>query len=73
MKKLLKYQMIDVRNSILAFYGIYLALTIIGSVVAIDTSDGNNVISGFGFAEMIFCFVLGIAMFKEYYWMAVQQ
>lgn len=72
MKKIFKYQIIDVKNSILAFYGIYIALTIVGSIIALNSSGDSNVISGFGFAEIIFCFVLGIAMFKEYYWIATQ-
>lgn len=76
MKKTLKYQLQDLKLSIILFFLIYLTLFVFLSISlsAFTTSDstGNNTISSMDVATTIFTLILGFAIFKEYYWMAAQ-
>lgn len=77
MKKTLKYQLHDLSTSLFVFLSIYLAVVILIGIAAIATGSGpeHSVQNGFNsmdFSSAIFCFIIGLAIFKEHFWMVAQ-
>lgn len=64
LKKVSKYMLSEMKNSILIFYLVILFITIFFSVSA---SDGNTSFNGMEMASSIFLFVLGLNSFKTNY------
>lgn len=73
MKKTLKYQLSDLRLSIFTFFAIYLSIIVIFGIVA-DFNGNNSTISisSMDMAVSVYTFVIGIAIFKEHFWMTAQ-
>jgi hypothetical protein len=66
--KVIKYQLRDFRISLIVFYGIVLAIIVIGGVSYSNLSNDTNVsvsFSGFGMAAVIFIFVAGLNCFRD--------
>ena len=73
MKKIIKYQLSDCKFSIFIYYVIIFLLFGIGAIQMVVNYEGEGtMISPVGFCSTIFCFVLGICIFKEYFWMSIQ-
>lgn len=72
MKKVLKYQLSDLKTSIIVFYGIYYVMIYIAYFMFFKASPGGTFYNGADFSSMIFNFVIGIAIFKEHFWMVCQ-
>ncbi len=72
MKKMIKYQLKD----LLLSYSVYAAAMVLLLAVLVSVSamydDINMSINGNGFSSVIFCFVSGIAIYKEHCQLAIQ-
>lgn len=66
-----RYLMRDMLTSVAWFYGIMLAIYIIG-YIAIAVAGANGSINGMEFASIIFLFVLGLNSFRENFGMLLQ-
>lgn len=73
MKKLIKYQLADCKFSIIIYYAVIFLLFGIGAIQMVANYDGEGtMISPVGFCSIIFCFVFGICIFREYFLMSIQ-
>lgn len=77
MKKTLKYQLHDFRTSLFVYLSIYIAVAIIIGVTVISTGakPGGANVNGYNsmdFSSTIFTFIMGLAIFKEHFWMVAQ-
>lgn len=77
MKKTLKYQLHDFRTSLFVYLSIYIAVVIIIGVTVISTGakPGGANVNGYNsmdFSSTIFTFIMGLAIFKEHFWMVAQ-
>lgn len=74
MKKMLKYQIIDLSKSFGVYFCVIIALTIAGISfsLSVTSSDININFNGTGFSSVILTFVMGICIYKEHYLMALQ-
>lgn len=77
MKKTLKYQLHDFKTSLLVYLSIYLTVAIVigaffiwtGSKPESASLNGSN---SMDFSSTIFTFIMGLAIFKEHFWMVAQ-
>lgn len=72
MKKLMKFQLKDLLLSYSVYALVMLLLTVVVSYISAVHDNTNISINGSGLSGAIFCFVIGIAMYKEHCQMAVQ-
>ena len=70
MKKILKYQCFDLVKALIIYYLVILliiSLAVIGMNVA-----GGTERSGLGFSSEFFCLIVGLCMFREYFYLFMQ-
>lgn len=77
MKKSLKYQLHDFKTSLLVYLSIYLTVAIVIGAFFIWTgskpeSANLNGSNSMDFSSTIFTFIMGLAIFKEHFWMVAQ-
>lgn len=72
MKKALKYQLTDLKASILVFYGIYYTILYLSYLMFFAASPEGTFYNGVDFSSMIFNFIIGLVIFKEHFWMLCQ-
>lgn len=70
MKKILRYQCKDLAKAIIIYY-IVIALILSVAVFGIARMrDGD--MNGIGFSSEFFCFIVGLCMFREYFYLLMQ-
>ncbi len=70
MKKILKYQCFDLAKALVVYYLVIIliiALAVVGLNVTGSTKRG-----GLGFSSEFFCFIVGLCMFREYFYLFMQ-
>lgn len=72
MKKVLKYQLLDLKTSIIVFYCIYYVILYSAYLMFFTASPEGTFYNGVDFSSVIFNFVIGLAIFKEHFWMVCQ-
>ena len=74
MKTAVKYILHDLKKVILVFFLIYAIFVISGSALISTVSFSGNTVyfNGTGFSIMLVNFILGLVMFKEFFWMFTQ-
>lgn len=74
MKKILKYQLYDFKYTILVYYAVFLLLVICGAIFNISYRNEEMFANtnGIEFSSVIVCFVCGICIFREHYWLSAQ-
>lgn len=73
MKKLLKYQMSELKYMFIVYYTIITILLVFSTIqFSILTNESNSSMSGISFTSVVTCFILGLCIFSEYFLMAVQ-
>ena len=72
MKKVLKYQLSDLKTSIVVFYIIYYAILCTSYFIFFTNSTNGTFYNGADFSSLLFSFIIGAAIFKEHFWMVCQ-
>lgn len=72
MKRFIKYQLKDLLLSYSVYAAVMLLLLAVLVSVSVMYDDINMSINGNGFSSVIFCFVSGIAIYKEHCLLAIQ-
>lgn len=70
MKKILKYQCLDLSKALIVYYiviALILSIAFAGINVAGDTDTG-----GLGFSSELFCLIVGLCLFREYFCLFMQ-
>lgn len=69
LKSVIKYNLNEMKNGILIFYGIILIIMLLFSImlVSVSVNDVNSSLSGMEMASAIFLFVVGLNSFKQNY------
>lgn len=70
MKKILRYQCFDLVKALIVYY---IAITAIMAIAinGVRLSD-NSRINGIGFSSEFFCFIVGLCLFREYFYLFMQ-
>lgn len=71
-KKVIQYQFIDVGRAILVYYLIILGIMLFGGSFVLITTSGDISFNGTGFSASFFCFIAGLYMFREYFYLFCQ-
>ena len=72
MKKVLKYQLSDLKTSIVVFYIIYYSILCASYFIFFTNSTNGTFYNGADFSSLLFSFIIGAAIFKEHFWMVCQ-
>ena len=72
MKKVIKYQVFDFKSTIIIYYLIFAAVFCLSFITDIIKLNGTTSTNGTELSSLIVCFICGIVMFKEYYWLFTQ-
>lgn len=72
MKKFMKFQLKDLLLSYCVYAAVMILLTVVTISLSVINNDVNVSVNGNGFSSVIFCFVIGIAMYKEHCQLAIQ-
>lgn len=70
MKKILKYQCLDLSKALIIYYiviALILAIAVVGMNIAGDKNTG-----GIGFSSEFFCLIVGLCLFREYFCLFMQ-
>ena len=70
-KRVIHYQLFDLGKAFLIYYFIILSIILLGGGVVI-ISSGNATFNGTGFSSTVFCFIAGLCMFREYFYLFSQ-
>ena len=70
-KRVIHYQLFDLGKAFLIYYSIILSIILLGGGVVI-ISSGNATFNGTGFSSTVFCFIAGLCMFREYFYLFSQ-
>jgi len=68
-KSVVKYNLNEMKNGILIFYGIILLIIILFTIsfVSVSINDSHSSLSGIEMSSAVFLFVVGISFFKQNY------
>lgn len=70
MKKILKYQCLDLSKALITYY---LVITLILSITVIVMNASDNInMNGVSFSSELFCFIVGLCLFREYFYLFMQ-
>ena len=70
MKKILKYQCFDLAKALVVYY-LVIILIITLAIVGLNVTGGTER-SGIGFSSEFFCLIVGLCMFREYFYLFMQ-
>lgn len=70
MKKILKYQCLDLSKALIVYYLVVVFIITIASI-GINTTH-NADMNGIGFTSEVFCFIVGLCLFREYFYLFMQ-
>lgn len=72
MKKALKYQISDVKLVLIIYFAVVLLALCIGSASIVNINVKMTGMSSFGLSGAVVCFILGIAIFREHFFVLMQ-
>lgn len=71
-KKVIQYQFVDIGRPILVYYLIIVGIMLLGGSIILITTSGDTAFNGTGFSASFFCFIAGLCLFREYFYLFCQ-
>lgn len=71
-KKVIQYQFIDLGKPIMIYYLIILGILLLSGAIVTTMASGTATLNGTAFSSSFFCFIAGLCMFREYFYLFFQ-